>query len=265
MTCREKWLISGDCHRDFFRFKYLEYENPEEVNIIILGDAGVNYTGKHDHEIKEFIQRLKFNFYLVRGNHEMRPQDVPGMELIFDEKVQGYVYYEPNYPHIRYFKDGGVYFINGRKTLVIGGAYSVDKEYRLATGKRWFENEQLAYEERKEITKIATGQYFNLILSHTCPYRWEPNELFLSFIEQDKVDKTMEYWLDTLVDKTAYGLWMFGHYHGNMAVRPRVHMLYKDVWDLEELYNKWDNNDVEDIQKSMFYNVSDNIYAKDIE
>lgn len=261
----QTWLISGDCHRDFFRFKYLEYENPEDVNIIILGDAGVNYTGKYDHEIKSGIQRLKFNFYLVRGNHEMRPEDVPNMILIYDDKVEGYVYFEPNYPNIRYFQDGGVYYINGRKTLVIGGAYSVDKHYRLATGKHWFENEQLTYQERKEISKTAGGQYFNLILSHTCPERWEPVELFLSMVDQSTVDKTMELWLNTIADKTAYGLWLFGHYHGNMAVRPRVHMLYHDIWDLEELYEKWDTNDVDDIKKSMYYNVKDNLYNEEEE
>ena len=258
-----KFLVTGDCHRDFFRFKYLKYENPKDVNIIILGDAGVNYTGKYDHELKSNIQRMKFNFYLVRGNHEMRPEDVPNMILIYDDKVEGYVYCEPNYPNIRYFQDGGVYYINGRKTLVIGGAYSVDKHYRLATGKHWFENEQLTYQERKEISKTAGGQYFNLILSHTCPERWEPVELFLSMVDQSTVDKTMELWLNTIADKTAYGLWLFGHYHGNMAVRPRVHMLYQDIWDLEELYEKWDTNDVDDIKKSMYYDIKDNLYNEE--
>ena len=265
MTCREKWLISGDCHRDFTRFKYLEYENPSAVNIIILGDAGVNYNPAYDYQVKEFLQKFKFNFYLVRGNHEMRPENVTGMEVIYDTKVEGFVWYEPQYPRIRYFEDGGIYMIDGRKTLVIGGAYSVDKPYRLAMGRQWFEDEQLTYEERKAISKEVSGQYFNLILTHTCPERWEPRDLFLAQIDQSTVDKTMEYWLNTIADKVAYGLWLFGHYHGDRAERPRVQMMYRDIWDLEELYNKWDNNDVEDIKKALFYNISDNIYAKDIE
>ena len=60
-----------------------------------------------------------------------------------------------------------------------------------------------------------------------------------------------------------YGHWLFGHYHGNMAVRPRVHMLSQDIWDLEELYEKWDTNDVDDIKKSMYYDIKDNLYNEE--
>ena len=38
-------------------------------------------------------------------------------------------------------KDGEVYNFNGVSTLVIGGAYSVDKYYRLALGYNWYESE----------------------------------------------------------------------------------------------------------------------------
>ena len=258
-----KFLITGDCHRDFSRFKFLKYDNPEKINIIILGDAGVNYLGKLDFQIKNVIKNLKYNFYLVRGNHEERPENVPNMKLIYDEKVQGEVYWEEQYPNIKYFQDGGIYSINGRKTLVIGGAYSVDKDFRLSVGYKWFEDEQLSYEERKDINKKAKGQYFNLVLSHTCPVSWEPRELFLKMVDQKKVDKTMEYWLDSLKDNIAYGLWLFGHYHGDMAIRPRVQMMYKDIKDIEEIAAMWDNQTLdENLVFSRDYNVNDNLYYK---
>ena len=51
-------------------------------------------------------------------------------------------YMDKKYPNQIFAKDGEIYTINGRKTLVIGGAYSVDKPWRLATGNKWFESEQ---------------------------------------------------------------------------------------------------------------------------
>ena len=41
----------------------------------------------------------------VRGNHEMRPEDVEGMISVYDEKVCNNVYVEEQFPHIKYLKD----------------------------------------------------------------------------------------------------------------------------------------------------------------
>lgn len=39
------------------------------------------------------------------------------------------MYYEEKYPNILFAIDGEIYNLNSKKTLVIGGAYSVDKEF----------------------------------------------------------------------------------------------------------------------------------------
>ena len=36
----------------------------------------------------------------------------------------GVVYYEPEFPNILFAKDGEIYDFDGKKALVIGGAYS---------------------------------------------------------------------------------------------------------------------------------------------
>ena len=105
---------------------------PDEANCIILGDAGINYTNdEQDIYLKNKIATLNRTYYLVRGNHEMRPENISTMRWDFDPKVNGEVYFEEAYPNIRYFKDGGEYNINGYSVLVIGGAYSVDKYWRV--------------------------------------------------------------------------------------------------------------------------------------
>lgn len=51
---------------------------------------------------------------------------------------------EVSYPHIKYASDrAALYTIADQLTLVIPGAYSVDKYYRLQMGWNWFPGEQL--------------------------------------------------------------------------------------------------------------------------
>lgn len=50
-------------------------------------------------------------------------------------------------------QDGEVFDLEGLQTLVLGGAYSVDKWYRLQSGYHWFENEQIPEQRRKSILK----------------------------------------------------------------------------------------------------------------
>ena len=53
------------------------------------------------------------------------------------------VYYEEEYPDLLFAKDGEVFDFNGKQTIVTGGAYSVDRMYRLIHGYGWWPDEQL--------------------------------------------------------------------------------------------------------------------------
>lgn len=237
--------ITGDTHRDFSRFKLLDPEITQNPNnaIIILGDAGINWDlGTNDHFFKASLARkYKCSFYCVRGNHEARPQSIPGMILEFDPKVKNEVYYEPEFPTIRYFKDFGLYCINDYDVYVIGGAYSVDKQYRLERGYTWFDDEQLDFTEQKlcieEIRNLPGVVDF--VFTHTCPLSWEPNDLFLNGIDQRNVDKTMEDFLDEVKERLVWDVWLFGHYHADRLERPCVQQMYTNIEDINQLYFRW--------------------------
>ena len=239
----ERWLITGDTHRIFSRFKHLD-KTPNTA-IIILGDVGLNYTlDENDYDTKRALCRnYPYIFYCVRGNHEARPSDVPGMHLVNDEDVGGPVWVEDEFPRIRYFTDWGIYTIDGLKTLVVGGAYSVDKWWRLSRGAKWFENEQLAQHERNVCLRAMEGRKFDLVLMHTCPLSLQPTDLFLRGLDQSTVDNSMEMWLEELINSIDWKLILFGHYHADRIEWPHVEQFYTEMELLIDILERWHKYD----------------------
>ena len=130
--------LTGDTHGDFERIKdFSERFHTKKTDImIILGDAGINFSGfLYDQAKKEYLQSLPITVLAVHGNHEMRPASIP--DYLQKEWRGGTVYFEEAHPDILFAKDGEVYQLNGKRVMAIGGAYSVDKMYRIAYGYGW--------------------------------------------------------------------------------------------------------------------------------
>lgn len=207
--------------------------------IILLGDSGLNYyLDKRDDSFKEKMSKCPCTFFVVRGNHEQRPTILATNNTNWEinQYYGNLVWAEKKYPRIKYAMDTPcVYYIDKYKTLIIPGAYSVDKYYRLQNGWNWFEQEQLNEKERQlgRDTIARHGYNFDLVLSHTCPICYEPTDLFLSGIDQSLVDRTMEQYLGEIEYKIQYKLWCWGHYH-HYRVYPNREgrqplMLYNDA------------------------------------
>ena len=60
------------------------------------------------------------------------------------------------YPNILFARDGEIYNFNDNKVLVIGGAYSVDKFYRLRMGYKWYASEQPDEATKENILKVLS-------------------------------------------------------------------------------------------------------------
>lgn len=247
-----KFIVTGDIHGNFSDIFTFADTYPEDYALIILGDAGFNfYLNKTDEKLKEKTCHLEHYIYCVRGNHEERPELLPTMVKMYDSYVDGYVWFEPEYPHISYFIDGEVYNIEGYKCLVIGGAYSVDKYYRLQRAQLrgidienhwtgWFKNEQLTKEEMDTIMREKSNQEYDFILTHTCPYSWQPFDKFIAAVDQKTVDNTMENWMQEFAAKVKWNYaWLFGHFHDDRIVRPHVEMLFNNYIPLSEIAQRW--------------------------
>lgn len=252
-----KWLFRGDCHGNFLWLSNLkENYKPEETAIIICGDCGLDfYLNNSDIKKKKDVEAKGYYIYWLRGNHEARPQDIPGYEIIFDENVHGQVYCDPRFPHLRAFLDYGFYDIGGYTCLVIGGAYSVDKQWRLTRAclteetndpkkSGWFANEQLTDEEMRNCERVIqrfdiTGKVVNFVMTHTCPYDYRPTDMFLNFIDQSTVDNSMELWMNRIKEMFTWHVWLFGHYHADRIERPYVEQYYNDIEELDTIHERW--------------------------
>jgi 3-oxoacid CoA-transferase subunit A len=222
--------ITGDTHRGFKRIEEFCYQaqTTKKDKLIILGDVGINYDGgEEDRQLKQKLRKLPLTLFCIHGNHEQRPQCIPG----YTETVWhgGTIFTQSEYPNLLFAKDGEIFDLNGRKCIVIGGAYSVDKFIRLENGARWWDNEQPSDEIKAHVEKTLdeANWMVDAVLSHTCPLRYEPHEAFLQSIVQATVDSSTEQWLGSIEQRLKYDKWYCGHYHVSKAIDKMVFM-FKD-------------------------------------
>lgn len=223
--------ITGDKHGDFRDVLYFCYANEITLDdvLIVLGDAGINYyADERDNALKKSLNELySITLFCIHGNHEERPENIK----TYKTKMfyGGIVYYEEMYPNILFAKDGEVYNFNNRKVLVCGGAYSVDKYYRLARGYNWYESEQPDDLVKNKVRAVLKGldNKVDVILSHTCPYKYLPREMFLDGVDESTVDNSTEYFLDEIEENVDYDLWYCGHFHTDKKVDKVIFMFHK--------------------------------------
>ena len=227
-------FLTGDTHGSFKRIQSFGklYEFTKDDVLIILGDVGLNYFGDvRDEYGKKQLSSLPCTFFCIHGNHEMRPTAEMGYHTV--EYNGGKVLIQDEYPNILFPLDGEVFDFLGDQCVVIGGAYSVDKYYRLANGQRWWPDEQPSTEIKAKVehTLEELGWRVDIVLSHTCPLKYEPVEVFLTMIVQSNVDKSTEVWLGGIEDRLSYDKWFCGHYHTHKVI-DKMRFMFKDFCEM---------------------------------
>ena len=225
--------ITGDIHGDTMRIYAFAKKHKLTKNdmVIILGDVGANYYGdERDERTKENLSKVRVPILCIHGNHEMRPWEADGYTLV--KWNGGKVWVQEKYPLLLFAKDGEIYTIDGKRYIAIGGAYSVDSYWRIKHHAGWWESEQPTEEIKKFVEKQLQVNEIDIILSHTCPRKYEPIEAFLPFIDQSTVDTSTEDWLDSIEEKVNYQAWYCGHWHIEKDI-DKMHFMFKS-WRIEE-------------------------------
>lgn len=219
--------LTGDIHGNPTQVELFcsKMQLTEKDTIIMLGDVGVNYYGgKRDRLPKRILSSLPVTFLCIHGNHEIRPQNIPEYKPTIWNG--GRVLVDEEHPNILFAEDGEVYDLDGKKALAIGGAYSVDKFYRLQRGFGWWADEQPSELTKRKVEGIVSEcKGIDIILSHTCPKKYIPTEMFLPMIDQSSVDNSTEEWLDTIEEAVDYKAWYCGHWHTDKRI-DKMHFLF---------------------------------------
>lgn len=211
------YYLTGDCHGQFRKLHVFceKHKTTKADTMILLGDVGVNFSmDERDERRKGFLASLPITCLCIHGNHEERPYNMPSYRL--KEWHGGLVYYEPEYPNLLFAKDGEIYDLDGKKAIVIGGAYSVDKELRLLVHIPWFPEEQPSDKIKTYVEQNLKKHDWKVdyVFSHTCPSIYVPSEKENAF---GKVDHSTEEWLEQIRKKLTYERWYFGHFHQNIT------------------------------------------------
>lgn len=222
--------ITGDCHGDYehiARFCNKLHTTKKDL-LIILGDVAANWDGSiHDKLRKSYLENLPITYLCVHGNHDSRPYKDKKVEL--HQFKHGKVWTNPEFPSIHFAKDGEIFNIDKKCTIVIGGAYSVDKPLRIKNGWTWHNDEQ----PDDKIKKYVEDQLYkvrwnvDIVLSHTVPYNYRPTDLFIKGLDQSTVDSSTEEWLQKIENKLTYKKWYAGHYHCERKI-DKIEIMYNN-------------------------------------
>lgn len=213
----------GDTHSilDIEKLNKLPEELDKSDVLIILGDAGVCWNGKgEDEELQKFYENKKFTTFIVDGNHENHDliSELPIVERFGGKvrKVSDSVFYA-----IR----GEVYEINGKRFLAIGGADSIDKEYRVE-GLSWWKGETISESDIINALKNVGETTVDFLITHTggsavsCELGFPPSS-------SDKM-------LDKVIYSINYKYHYLGHHHIDKILNEKTRILYDDIIEIGE-------------------------------
>lgn len=221
--------ITGDTHRDFSRIENFCSKNHTTYDdiMIILGDNGINfYADFIDVFMKQRLSSIPITFFLLKGNHDMRPEKISSYHIT--KYCGGQAYVEDKFLNLIFAKDGEVYNFAGKTTLVIGGAYSIDKALRLSHGWQWFADEQPTPEIKSSVERLITYRnHFNFILTHTCPLSFVLTNAIVERLYPNS-DTSTEEWLDKIREQITYDRWYCGHWHKDKDCG-NVRFMYNDI------------------------------------
>ena len=111
---------------------------------------------------------------------------------------------------------GEIFEIDGKSLFVMGGGYSIDKDFRVQ-GKNWWAEEMpnnMEY-ERASRNLALCGYKVDYILTHTAPantveYMSRMNMGIKNTVIEESPLTGFLQWVE---EKTEYKKWFFGHFH----------------------------------------------------
>lgn len=215
-------FLTGDIHGEISITRLNTKNFPEQKEltkddyVIILGDFGLIWDGsKQENYWLDWLNDKSFTTLFIDGNHEnfdmLYKYPILKWNDGYIHKIRGSVFH---------LMRGNVFDIDDNKIFVMGGAKSIDKQYRVI-GRSWWPQE---IPSEKEISlgwqSLANHNYkVDYVLTHDGP-------IYASMCDDEKrlIDTYME-----IQYKVQYKHWYFGHHHKNYNLTDNVTILYNSI------------------------------------
>jgi len=151
--------FAGDWHANAnWAVSAIGYARDHEADIILhLGDYGYDFRSKFRNDVEQALVDADMALWFIDGNHEnfnwlyQQPTIDDGRRRISD--------------HVWHLPRGYQWNWGGVQFMSVGGAYSVDRKWRVLH-KSWWLEEVLTDEQ---IEAACAGEKTDILISHDCP------------------------------------------------------------------------------------------------
>lgn len=218
--------ITSDTHADRDRFAEKAIKSLKKKDtLIVLGDFGFLWDGsKAEQKTLKWLQKRRYQLLFIDGCHE-------NFDLLRDYPIVEYHGARARHlgGNLYYIMRGSVLELEGKKLLCFGGGESVDKEDR-AEGENWWRAEMPTTDELERCVENIekAGNEVDYILTHDAP---------LKILQFTQLLEGQPNWLhnffDGIMKSCAHKKWLFGRYHKDIAVSPKVQGVFRQVIALD--------------------------------
>ena len=223
--------ITGDTHGpiDIHKLNKRYFDDStltKKDYLIICGDFGLVWDKSSEEQFwLNWLNEKNYTTLFIDGNHENHsllnsyPVEIWNGGKI--HKIRDSVFH---------LMRGQVFTINNHTFFTMGGADSVDKDWR-TPGKSWWPEEMPSDEEYIE-ANLNLYNYENevdYIITHTAP-----TSIVNQLIPEIKPPDRLTDFLEDIKKSVKYKHWYFGHFHDDRDIDKKHTLLYYNIIPLEE-------------------------------
>ena len=188
--------------------------------VICAGDfGGIWFGDARDDEELDWLESLPFTLTFVDGNHE----NYDALERYPIEIWRGGKVHRVR-PHVLHLMRGQIFGLDGYRFFTMGSAKSHDIARRV-DHVSWWEQELPSDEEYAETERNLErcGWKVDYIISYCAP-----TIIARMASRHNEADRLTEF-LQTVMEKTRYHYWLFGHYHDNRIIEEKHILLWEQI------------------------------------
>ena len=185
----------GDVHGKFERYKKIIKTCDESIQV---GDMGVGFLRNPLHDPFGTLNQK----YLTNPPHYAMTEDGKNHRFIRGNHDNPYVCKK----HSQYIQDGTI----ENDVMFIGGALSIDKQYR-TIGVDWWEDEELSVPELNQMIDTYLVAKPRVMICHECPESIA--DILLHRKEKLDYPSRTRQAFQAMFEEHQPELWIFGHWH----------------------------------------------------